>query len=219
MTSEIAMRVSGFLYWYILASWAVMAVLGNRIGMGDYDSDAELRKISDSPKKFQIGLVIALIDHIAIITLAIMLFIAFGSHGLVLGIVWTAFRTGEGWILIYSEKDYRRLHNIAEEYSLSSGAEKKSLSDSALAIFKSRDYLFKFTQLLWAVGTLALSIVFVNVGVVPYFIGWIGIGAGIVGIIYNGLFLTKYEFKVLLFIGFLFAFPFEVMLGGWLLFS
>ena len=73
MTTEIAMRVSGFLYLFILASWAAMWALGNRIGMGDYDSDAELIKISDSPRKFQMSIVIALIDHGAIIALAIML--------------------------------------------------------------------------------------------------------------------------------------------------
>jgi hypothetical protein len=218
MTTEIAMRVSGFLYLYILASWAAMAALGNRIGMGDYDSDAELIKISDSPRKFQMSIVIALIDHGAIIALAIMLFIAFGPYSLILGIIWTAFRTGEGWILIYSEKDYWGLLNIARQYSVTSGAEKNSLSDLALTILQTRDSIFKFTQFLWAVGTLALSIMIVTSGVVPHFIGWLGIGAGILGISYNGLFLVKHDYKILIFIGFLFALPFEVIFAGWLLF-
>ena len=60
MTTEIAMMVSGFLYLFILASWVAMAALGNKIGVGDYDSDAELIKISDRPLKFQIRIVIAL---------------------------------------------------------------------------------------------------------------------------------------------------------------
>ena len=218
MTTEIAMRVSGFLYLFILASWAAMWALGNRIGMGDYDSDAELIKISDSPLKFQIRIVIALVDHAAIIVLAIMLFIAFGPYSIILGIIWTAFRTGEGWILIYSEKDYWGLLNKAREYSVTSGAEKNSLSDLALTILQSKDSIFKFTQFLWGVGTLALSIVLVTTGVVPHFIGWLGIGTGIFGILYNGLFLVKHDYKVLLFIGFLFAFPFEVIFAGWLLF-
>jgi hypothetical protein len=218
MTTEIAMRVSGFLYLYILASWAVMGVLGNPIGMGDYDSDAELNKISDSPKKFQISKVIALIDHGAIVVLAILLFIAFGPYSIILGIIWTAFRTGEGWIQIYSEKDYWGLLNIARQYSVASGAEKNSLSDLALTILKTRDYRFKVSQLFWAVGALALSIVLVTTEVVPHFIGWLGIGTGILGILYNALFLAKHDYKVLLFIGFLFAFPFEVIFGVWLLF-
>ena len=178
MTTEIAMRVSGFLYLFILASWAVMLALGNQIGMGDYDSDAELIKISDSPRKFQLRIVIALIGHAAIIALAIMLFIAFGPYSIILGIIWTAFRTGEGWILIYSEKDYWGLHNIAREYSVASGTEKNSLSDLALAILQIKDSTFKFTQFLWGVGTLALSIMLVTTGLVPHFIGWLGIGTG-----------------------------------------
>jgi hypothetical protein len=60
MTTEIEMKGSGFLYLYILASWAAMGLLGSRIGMGIYDSVAELIKISDSPLKFQIRIVIAL---------------------------------------------------------------------------------------------------------------------------------------------------------------
>jgi hypothetical protein len=163
-------------------------------------------------------MVIALIGHAAIIALAIMLFIAFGPYSIILGIIWTAFRTGEGWILIYSEKDYWGLLNKAREYSVASGAEKKSLSDLALTILQTKDSTFKFTQFLWGVGTLALSIVLVTTGVVPHFIGWLGIGTGIFGILYNGLFLVKHDYKVLIFIGFLFAFPFEVIFGGWLLF-
>ena len=193
-------------------------LLGNQIGIGDYDSDAELIKISDSPRKFQIRMMIAFIGHAAVIALAIMLFIAFGPYSIILGIIWTAFRTGEGWILIYSEKDYWGLLNKAREYSVASGAEKNSLSDLALTILQTRDSTFKFTQFLWGVGTLALSIVLVTTGVVPHFIGWLGIGTGIFGILYNGLFLVKHDYKVLLFIGFLFAFPFEVIFGVWLLF-
>lgn len=176
MTTEIAMRVSGFLYLYILASWVAMGALGNRIGMGDYDSDAELRKISDSPKKIQISIVIALIGHGAIIALAIMLFIAFGPYSLILGIIWTTFRTGEGLIQFWNEKDFWGLLNIARQYSVAIGAEKNSLSDSASTVLETRDYRFKVSQLLWAVGTLALSIVLVTTGVVPHFIGWLGIG-------------------------------------------
>jgi hypothetical protein len=219
MSIEIAMRVSGFLFWFILASWAVMGALGNRIGMGDYNSEAELNKISESPRKFQISIVIALIAHGAIILLAIMLFIAFGPYSIILGIIWTAFRTGEGWIQIYSEKDYWGLLDKAREYSVTSGAEKNSSSDLALTILQTKDSIFKFTQFLWAVGTLALSIVLVTTEVVPHFIGWLGIGTGILGISYNGLFLLKHDYIVLLFIGVLFfAFPFEVIFGGWLLF-
>lgn len=51
MTSEIAMRVSGFLYLYILASYLIaMPAFGYVVEMGDYDSDAEMQKINKNPK-------------------------------------------------------------------------------------------------------------------------------------------------------------------------
>ena len=221
MTIEIAMRVSGFLYLYILASYLVaMPALGYITELGDYDSDAELQKINKNPKKWQISVVFAFIAHVSIIALAIMLFIAFSPYSLIFGIVWITVRLGEGLILISTDKNYWGLLNIARQYSVTSGAEKNPLSDLSRAILKTKDYRFKFSQLLWAVGTLALSIVLVTSGVVPPFIGWLGIGVGITGISYNGLFLVKHtDFKVLLAISAVMGITFEVILGGWLLFS
>ena len=220
MNIEIAMKVSGFLYLLILVLYLIaMPAFGYIVEIGDYDSAAELQKINKNPKKWRISIVFALIAHASIIALAIMLFIAFSPYSLILGIVWTTVRLGEGLILFYNDKDYWGLLNIARQYSVTSGAEKNSLSDLARTILRTKDYRWKFTQLLWAVGTLALSIVLVTSGVVPPFIGWLGIGAGILGISYNGLFLLKHNFKVLLGIGGLFGILFEVSIGGWLLFS
>ena len=89
----------------------------------------------------------------------------------------------------------------------------------ARAILKTKDYRWKFTQLLWAVGTFTLSIVLVNSGVVPLFIGWLGIGAGITGILYNALFLIKHtNSKALIAISALLGIAFEIIFGVWLLF-
>jgi len=221
MTIEIAMSVCGFLFLFILVLWLAMAVFGYTgytIEIGDYDSDAELQKINKNPKKTQISIILALISHVSVIALAILLFIVFSPYNLILGIAWTTFRLGEGLILIYNETNYWRLLNIAKQYSVTSGAENNSLSDLALTILKTKDYRFKFTQFLWALGTLALSIVLVTSGVVPLFIGWIGIIAGITGGFYNGLFLVKHNFKVLLTISGLLGISFEVTFAGWLLF-
>ena len=218
MTIEIAMRVCGFLFLFILVLWLAMAAFGYKIGIGDYDSDAELQNINKNPKKWQINIVLALISHVSVIALAILLFIVFSPYNLILGIAWTTFRLGEGLILIYNEKNYWGLLNIARQYSSTSGAEKNPLSDLASTIFKTRDSIFKVTQFLWALGTLALSIVLVTSGVVPPFIGWIGIVAGITGGFYNGLFFVKHNFKVLIAISALLGISFEVILGGWLLF-
>ena len=228
MTTEIAMILSGILFWFILVLWLVMAVFGYKVGLGPYDSDTELQRINNNPKKFKIGIVLALISHCSVIALAILLFVVFSPYSIILGIVWLIFRIGEGLSLTYNEKDYWGLLNIARLYSGTSGAEKKSLSDSASTILKKHDSRFPFTQLLWAIGTLAFSIVLVTYGVVPTIIGWLGIVAGILGCYINGIKLAKPNFhgiqnvkpnfKVLFAIGGLSGILFEVSIGGWLIF-
>jgi len=218
MTIEIAMSVCGFLFLFILVLWLAMAIFGYKIGMGDYNSDAELHNINKNQKKWQISIMLALMSHLSVIVLAILLFIVFSPYNLILGIAWTTLRLGEGLILIYNETNYWGLLSIAGQYSVTSGAEKNYLSDLASTILKTRESRFKFTQFLWALGTLALSIVLVTSGVVPSFIGWIGIFAGITGGFYNGLFFVKHNFKVLLAISGLLGISFEVIFGGWLLF-
>jgi len=213
------MSVIGFLYLLILVLYLVaMPTFGYIAETGKYDSDAELQKINKNPKKWQISIIFALIAHASIIALAIMLFIVFSPYNIILGIVWTTVRLGEGLILFYTDKDYWGLLNIARQYSVTSGTEKKSLIDSARTILKTKDYRFKFTQLLWAIGTLVLSIVLTTSGVVPSFIGWLGIVGGILGIPYNGLFLVNRNVKALLITSALFAIPFEAILGCWLLY-
>jgi len=215
------MSVSGFLFLFILVLNIAMAAFGYIIEIGDYDLDAELQKINNDPKKFQISLVLALIEHGSIIALAIMLFIAFSPYNIILGIVWTTFRIGEGLIKFYNEKNYLGLLNIAKQYSVTSGVEKNSLSDLARTILKTKDSRFTFAMILWSIGTLTYSIVLVTYGVVPPIIGWLGIVTSILVFFLNGIKLVKPDFKVfkvLLAIGGLLAILFEVIIGGWLIF-
>ncbi|MGB2963981.1 MAG: hypothetical protein WBB69_08345 [Anaerolineales bacterium] len=101
MTVEIAMRLSGFLFLFVLVTLAASIPFGNKIG--NSDSDSMLQKINRHPKIFQLNIVLALIEYIRVIALAIMLFIAFSLYNIILGIVWATCRTGEGLILIYNE--------------------------------------------------------------------------------------------------------------------
>jgi hypothetical protein len=217
--------LSGFLFLFILVLNLVMGTLGYLMEKDDYDSDADLRKINKNPKKFQIGIVLGLIEHGSVIALATMLFIAFSPYNIILGIVWAIFRIGEGLIQYINEPNYWRLIKIARRYSDPSGTEKNSLSDLARTIFKTKDFRFKFAMICWSIGTLAFSIVLVTYGVVPQIIGWLGIVASILVGFGNGIKLVKPNFKVLLgiinrttTIGGLSAILFEVILGGWLLF-
>jgi len=148
-----------------------------------------------------------------------MLFIAFSPHNLILGVVWTIFRIGEGLIIINNEKNYWRLLKIARQYSGTSGSEKNSLSDLSNTILKIKNSRFTFAQIFFSIGTLAYSILFVTYGIVPPIIGWFGIGASILYGFGNGIMLLKSNIKVLSYFGGLLIMIFEVSLGGWLLFS
>ena len=214
----IEMILVGFLFWLDI----ILVFASERFGyitFNDLDSDAKLPKIHDDPKKFKIGFVLILMEHFNIIALAIMLFIAFSSYSLILGIVWITFRIGEGLIQIYYKKNYWRLLNIAKQYPGTSGAEKNALIDSGRSILKTKSSSFSFAQILFSIGTLAYSIVFITYGVVPEIFGWFGIVASIIYGFGNGIILVKPNFKVPAYLGGLLIFLFEAVLGGWLIFS
>jgi len=69
----------------------------------------------------------------------------------------------------------------------------------------------------WSVGTLALSIVLVNLSFVPQFIGWLGIITGILVGIGTAIKLVNPKIKLAL-VGALFAILFEIIIGGWLVY-
>ena len=214
----IEMMLSGFLFLFILVLNLVMGALGYLMEKDDYNPDTNLKKINNDPKKFQISIILALIEHGSVIALTILLFIAFSPYNIILGIVLIICRTGEGLIQFYNEPSYWRLLKIAREYSGASDAEKNSLSEQARTIFKTKDYRFKYAMILWSIGTLAFSIVLVISEVVPQVIGWLGIITSILIGFGTGLKLVKPKVKYTE-IGALSAILFEIIIGGWLLFN
>ena len=78
---------------------------------------------------------------------------------------------------------------------------------------------FTFAQILFSIGTLAYSIMFVTYGGVPVIIGWLGIVASIIYYFGSVIVLLKPNSKILWGIGGLLILIFEIILGGWLLFS
>ncbi len=216
-------QVCGFLYLLILVLQIAMAVYGYILDPTPkhYDADEYLPKISNKPKKFKISMVLALIEHGCVITLAIMLFVAFGAYSLILGVVWTVFRVAEGSIQVYIEKDYWRLLDLARQYAGASGEEKNALSDSYRSILQTKSSRFGYTMICWSIGTLALSIVLVTFIIVPLFIGCIGIASSIAVGIINVIKVVKPNFEAyetLSSIGGLAAIVFELLIGIWLLF-
>ena len=214
----VEMGLSGFLFLFIIITNLASVRFGYETFI-DLDSDAKLQKINNDPKKFKISIVLILIEHVSIISLASMLFVAFSPFNLILAVVWTISRITEGSIQIYNKKSYWGLLNIAKHYSEASGPHKKSLSDLARSILKTKNSSFTFAQILFSIGTIAYSILFVTYGVVPAIIGWFGLIAGILYGFGSGIALIKPNFKVLWSLGGLLILLFEIVLGGWLLFS
>ena len=214
----IEMVLSGFLFLFIIVTLIASEAFGNKV-ISDLDSNARLQKIYNEPNKFKISIILALIEHFSIITLALMLFIAFSSYNLILGIIWTIARIGEGLIDVYNEKNYWGLLNVARQYSSTSGAEKKSLSDMARIILETKNLRLASTQILFSIGTLAYSILFVIYEVVPPIIGWFGIVASVIYGFGNGIIIVKPNKALQIFRVGLLVLLFEIVLGGWLLFS
>ena len=213
------MLLSGFLFWFIITTNLASERFGYETKtFSGFDADAKLQKINSNPKKFKISIVLILIEHVGIISLAAMLFIAFSPYNIILAVVWTIFRIGEGLVQIYNKKNYWGLLNIARQYSVSSGAEKNALIDLGRSILKTKHSIFTFAQILFSIGTLAYSILFATYGVVPPIIGWFGIVASILYGFGNGIQLVKTN-KILWGLGGLLILLFEIILGGWLLFS
>ncbi|MBY9007087.1 MAG: DUF4386 domain-containing protein [Candidatus Lokiarchaeota archaeon] len=222
---NIEIFLSGFLFLFIMVLNVAMAVFGYinseqtlSSNAQKQNSDAELEKINkNGSKKFHISIVLALIEHGCVIVLPILLFIVFSPYNIILGVIWTISRIGEGAIQGYNEKNYWRLLNISKQYSSTSGAERKSLSELGCTIFKTKDTRFTFAMILWSIGTFAYSIVLVTYDIFPI-IGWLGIIASIFIGFGNGIKLINPKFGILSLIGALLAIIFEIIIGGWLIY-
>ncbi|NIM96891.1 MAG: DUF4386 family protein [candidate division Zixibacteria bacterium] len=212
------MTLAGFLFLFILALNLVMSALGYKIELGDVDTDAMLQTVNTHPTRFKTSIVFALIEHVSIIVLAVLLFRVFGPYSLLLGIVWTTFRIGEGLIQSYNEINYWDLLNIAKQYSATSDAEQTALSASAQTLLQTKHTRFTIAMVFWSIGTLAYSILFIIYGLVPPLIGWLGIFASLTSGIGNGIRLIKPNFQLLSAIGGLSAILFEILIGGWLIY-
>ena len=221
MTIEI--WLSGFLYLLILVLQIIMAVFGYILEPTPkhYESDYKLQNFNDDPKKFKIGVGVALIEHFCVITLAITLFFVISPYNLLPGIVCIIFRVAEGAIQVYIEKDYFGLLKIANKYSVTTGTEKDLLMHSYRSILEIKSTRFALAMVGWSIGTFAFSIGLVAFGLVPLYIGWMGIIAGILIGFANGMNLAKPDVKAyetISSISGLLAILFELLIGGWLLF-
>jgi hypothetical protein len=213
----VGVRLSGFFFLFIIITNIASGIFGYKT-IGEDDPASKLQRIDNSPKMFKIGVVLILIEHLSIISLAVTLLITFGSYNIFLGLIWCVSRVGEGLIQIYDKKSYWGLLNIAIKYSNTNGAEKDELINLSSSILKTKSARFSLAQILFSIGTFSYSILFAIYGVLPIFIGWFGIIASIFYGFGNVIFHVKPKLKVLWNIGGLLILVFELLLGGWLLF-
>ena len=216
----IEMILAGFLFLFIIITLVIAERFGYSV-TSDLNSETKLQEINKDPKKFKIGTVLALIEHGTIIALAITLFLAFNSYSITLAVIWTISRITEGFINVYNEKNYWGLLNIAKQYSVSSGVEKKSLNELGHSILKTRQSRIAFAQILFSIGTISYSLLFATseAVTVPALIGWFGIVASIIYGFANGIILVKPNKAMKFFVVGLLILIFELILGGWLIIS
>jgi hypothetical protein len=104
--------LSGLLFLSIIVTNIVSSSLGNEL-FSDLDSRTKLEAINNDPGKFRMSVWVGVLEHLAIVSLAVSLFNAFGGFNQTLGYVWLIARILEGLILLFNETRYWSLQDIA----------------------------------------------------------------------------------------------------------
>jgi hypothetical protein len=211
-----AMRIAGLLFLLIIALNVASVSYGNEL-MSDMDAETKLLVINEDPGKYRTGIGLGVVEHLAIIALSVTLFFAFSSYDRRLGVVWLVARSLEGLILIYNEVRVWELLSLAERYSVAGSAEQGTLIEMGRAILQAKNTGFLLASVLFGIGTMAYSYLFVTHGVAPLNIGRAGIIFGLFWGVSNGVSLMIPSLLVLTNFSGLAVLVFELLLGGWLL--
>ncbi len=210
------MRLAGVLFLFIIILNVASVSFGNEL-MSDLDAEVKLERISEDPTRFKTGIGLAVAEHLAIIALAVTLFVAFSSHDKRLGWIWLGARSLEGLILVYTEIRIWGLLSLAERYSVAGSVEQSNLIALGQGILQTKNTGFLLASVLFGIGTMAYSYLFVTQGVVPLYIGRVGIIFGLLWGLSNGLSLVTPSLLVLTNFSGLAVLIFELILGGWLM--
>lgn len=214
ISHSLAIKLCGFLYFFILITSAVSAGLGNR--NDETDAAFKLTAISENPGLYRLSVFIAIISHLGIVAITGMLFLAFSSYNRQLSLIGSVSRLGEALVLLYNEVNVLRLLDLAKEYALTN-SNKESLRLLGDQILQIKNARFLLGLLLLGIGALAYCIMFVQSGAIPSMIAWLGLVSAIITII--GILVNFASgFGTVYVIGMLSMMVFEVVFGGWLLF-
>ncbi|MHA2226218.1 MAG: DUF4386 domain-containing protein [Candidatus Hodarchaeales archaeon] len=213
-----AMRVSGFLYLFILGTNAASVGLGNRMDEKEEDAVDKLLTINKNPNRFKQSIVIALISHSSIIAITGMFYLAFNQYNQTLTLIGSIFRLGEALILSSIEIGSLSLLNLAKEYTVADDAEKITLSISCGNHIQKKNFRFIIALSLLSIGHLSFVILFLSSGVVFMLIVLLGLAASVLSVIGTGIVLVKPNVDILYKIGLTLIMLYEIILGVWLLF-
>jgi hypothetical protein len=212
--TSLAMRLCGFLYIYILISNAASVGLGNR--NNEFDSSTKMPLIAENPSRYRMSIIVAIISHLGILTITGMLFLAFNSYNRQLALIGSVFRLGEAVVMIYSEISIFRLLELSKDYVLTD-SNKEALSVIGDQILQIKNSRVDLGLLFLSIGAIAYCLLFIQNGIIPSRIAWLGFAAGIISAIgILAKFLSGFNFIAV--IGMVSMMVFETSFAGWLLF-
>ena len=214
ISASLAMKLCGFLYLFILVTNAASVGLGNKTD--ETDSTTKFPIISENPGRYRMSVIVAITSHLGIVAITGMLFLAFSSYNRQLALIGSVSRLGEAIVMIYNEVSVLKLLDLAKEYALTD-SNKESLRLLGDQILQTKNTRVDLGLLLLSIGAIAYCISFVQSGLIPSMVAWLGLAAGIISAI-GILVKLASGFAVISVIGMVSMMVFEIVFGGWLLF-
>ena len=214
---SIEMTLSGLLFYIVIGT----NIASNFYGYETYskiDAVVTLTKINTNEQRFKTAFVLIVVEHFALILLAVMLFMAFYAYNVILAISWLVFRSIESLMQIYNKRTYWKLLGLSQDYLSADESQKGKIMNHGNTILESKNTNFNISQIFFSLGTISYSILFVTIATVPNLLGWFGIIAGLIYLIGNGLEYLNKNSMLVWSVGGLFILIFELILGGWLIF-
>ncbi len=211
------MRLTGFLFLFILATSALSGGLAVELNADPDQIANTLRNIAEDPGKYRTGITFDLVSHMAIIAIASALYLTFNKYNKQLALFGTLWRVVEGIIMVFTELNNFVLLEIAQNFLSATGTKAVTLETTAQGIILVSNWGVNIGLAFLALGALAYNILFISSKAVLRPIGWLGIVASVLGVSGILLGLIIPELLVVLTGGTLLMMFYEIALGIWLL--
>lgn len=211
------MRVTGFLFLFILATSALSGGLLAEFNVDSNQIDNTLRSIAEDPARFRASITFDLASHMAIIAIAAALYLSFNAYNRQLALFGTLWRVVEGVVMIFTEINNLVLLGVAQNFIRATGSEAVSLETLGQTLISINNWGVNVGLSFLALGALAYNILFITSKAVPRVIAWVGIVASVLGISGALLGFIIPDLLIVLTGGILIMMFYEITLGIWLL--